>query len=354
MSRETVPAFQRNFGFNAQHSPMGAFLSFTCGHPTAGGGIGREIGKPAERNIYVGAKRGDRHSIAPIRCLPFIRRSIAARAPTADGPILSASYRAEQVPASSAASSIAIYEPDEIRRHYGWATDTWATADLAFAIYTPFGSIPEPGSDLDRLRISLLPAVIATLTLDNRTGDQPKTGVFAIDFVEPGTRLIHGGDAHPTKRGFGWRRQLGVLGVIEDSNPRSAEDLFAFQRWSVAEGVSDINPVYELGTCGGLAFEVPPRSTRTLVLGNGAYLDGVVTTGLEGRYSCTRLYSGLDEVLATALERADELQARSHRLDSTLLTSALWPDQQFNSHMPREFIMEARSCALPRNLYQCL
>ena len=34
-------------GFNAQHSPMGAFMSFTCGHPGTKGGIGLQIGQPA-------------------------------------------------------------------------------------------------------------------------------------------------------------------------------------------------------------------------------------------------------------------------------------------------------------------
>jgi hypothetical protein len=32
-------------GFNTQHSPMGAFMSFTCGNPGTKGGIGLQIGR---------------------------------------------------------------------------------------------------------------------------------------------------------------------------------------------------------------------------------------------------------------------------------------------------------------------
>jgi hypothetical protein len=149
--------------------------------------------------------------------------------------------------------------------------------------------------------------------------------VFGIDFVDPGTRLIDRSEAHPSKLGFAWRRHMGVLGMLEGSD----DGLFAFQRWSVAEGVADVNPIHELGTCGGLAFEVPPGETRTLVLAIGVHLDGVVTTGLEGRYYYTRHFASLDEVLATALERAAELRARAERLDAKLLASGLTPEQQF-------------------------
>src|SRR5688500_259169 len=323
MATTKVPAFEGNISFNAQHAPVGAFMSFTCGHFGGGGGIGAEIGRPANQSIYVGVKRGDRRSPSPIRCLPFIRRAKAVTE-GGNGPPAEANYSVEHAP-ESVACSIETYPRDQIRRHYGWATDAWVTPDCTFTIYTPFGPIPEPGTDAERLRLSLLPAVVASLTVDNRDGNVTKTGVFGIDFVEPGTRLIDGSEAHPSKLGFAWRRHMGALGMLEGSD----DGLFAFQRWSVAEGVADLNPIHELGTCGGLAFEVPPGETRTLVLAIGVHLDGVVTTGLEGRYYYTRHYASLDEVLATALERAPELRARAERLDAKLLASGLSPQQQF-------------------------
>jgi hypothetical protein len=319
--------FDGNISFNAQHAPVGAFMSFTCGHFGGGGGIGVEIGRPANQSVYVGVKQGDRRSSHPIRCLPFIRRN---QTPTqgGNGPPAEANYSVEHAP-ESVACSIDLYARDEIRRQYGWATDAWVTPDCTFTVYTPFAPIPEPGTDAERLRLSLLPAVVATLTVDNRAGTETKTGVFGVDFVDPGTRLIDGREAHPSKLGFAWRRHMGVLGMLDGAEAAGDGSLFAFQRWSVAEGVADVNPVHELGTCGGLAFEAPPGESRTLVLAIGVHLDSVVTTGLEGRYYYTRHYASLDEVLATALERAGELRARAERLDAKLLGSGLSADQQF-------------------------
>src|SRR6266480_2391083 len=79
-----VPAFPGNINFNAQHAPMGAFMSFTCGHFGSGGGIGLEIGRPANQNVYVGVKKGGRRSPAAIRCLPFLRGAGAAQPPQAE------------------------------------------------------------------------------------------------------------------------------------------------------------------------------------------------------------------------------------------------------------------------------
>lgn len=323
-----VPRFEGNINFNAQHAPMGAFMSFTCGHFGTGGGIGLEIGRPANQNLFIGVKRGDRRSRESIKCLPFARNASPAAS--------AADYQVEQ--AHVAAPSVSFYSKDEISRHYGWATDAWATPDFTFTLHTPFGPIPEPTADSDGVRLSLLPAIIGTLTVDNRSGTETKTAVFAIDFIDPGARLLHsddGADKHPARVGFGWKRSMGVLGVIEEdqiSNAKVSKDragLFSVQRWSVAEGLTDANPVHSLGTCAGLAFEVPAGERRTLVLAIGAYLDGVVTTELEGHYFYTRSYASLSEVLHTALDHSSDLRARAKHLDAKLRDSGLSNDQQF-------------------------
>jgi xylan 1,4-beta-xylosidase len=43
-----------NIFFNAQHSPIGAFASFTLGLPGNKGGLGLELAKPAEQNVFIG------------------------------------------------------------------------------------------------------------------------------------------------------------------------------------------------------------------------------------------------------------------------------------------------------------
>src|SRR5215207_803571 len=115
-----VPAFHGNINFNAQHAPVGAFMSFTCGHFGSGGGIGVEIGKPANQNLYVGVKRGERTAVTPVTCLPFVR-GVGAGAGGSGGAFVSAAanFQVDQAPAATdarASTSIQCYAADQIRR----------------------------------------------------------------------------------------------------------------------------------------------------------------------------------------------------------------------------------------------
>jgi hypothetical protein len=323
--RKLLP-FVGNINFNAQHSPVGAFMSFTCGHFNTGGGIGAEIGKPAEQNLYIGVKDGSRQSQNPIRCLPFFKPGSELHTPAL-------SYEVDHQVLPTVHHSLQLYRSDQIERCFGWATDSWQTSDFKFAIYTPFAPIPEPNADSEALKSCLLPAVVATLEVDNRTGTEMKTAVFAIDFINPGARILEfeSSDTDYRKLGFAWRRNMGVLGRVEteSNDDNQPGQFFALQRWLVAEGLSDVNPVHALGTCAGLAMEVPAWTKKTLVLAFGVHFDGVVTTGLEGRYYYNRYYTSLDEVLVAALERSTSLRASAAALDARLLGSGLSADQQF-------------------------
>ena len=317
--------FPKNPNFNAQHSPIGAFMSFTCGHAGSGGGIGIEIGKPAAQNLFVGVKQGARRESGTLRCLPFLK--------SASGTNAAANYDVEKAAQQAAADrSYDIYSADEIRREYGWATDKWVTPDFSFTIYTPFDSVPKP-TEHDAMRQALLPAVLARLEVDNSNGKQTKTAVFAIDFGEAGTRLIgeHSADG---SLGFAWRRKMGVLGRLEEGTA----GLGALQRWSVAEGLTDVNPIHALGNTAGLVVEVPPGEKKSLLIAIGVYLEGIVTTGLEGRYYYTRYYTGLEDVLTSTLEETPRLIARSKALDAELAGSGLTRDQQFMiAHATRSY-----------------
>src|SRR5688500_16421399 len=105
-NRNDVPAFHGNINFNAQHSPVGAFMSFTCGHFGSGGGIGVEIGKPANQNVYVGVKRGERTAVAPITCLPFVRRPSGGAGSAGAGGFVSAAanFQVDQAAAVEASA----------------------------------------------------------------------------------------------------------------------------------------------------------------------------------------------------------------------------------------------------------
>ena len=321
MFYELLP-FKGNINFNAQHSPIGAYMTFACGHFHSGGGIAAEIGKPAGQNLYIGVKDGDRRSPKPIRCLPFFTGGSELHVPAL-------SYEVDQHTTPAVRHSLAPYKADQIRRFYGWATDAWQTPDFKFSIYTPFAPIPEPNADSEALKSALLPAIVATLEVDNTEGSETKTAVFAIDFINPGARILESGDEDRQRLGFAWKRNMGVLGKVESDSDSNPGEFLAIQRWLVAEGLVDDNPVHALGTCAGLAIEVPAGTKKTLVLALGVHLDGIATTGLEGKYYYTRYYTSLDEVLVAALDRSADLRASAAVLDTRLLNSGLSPDQQF-------------------------
>jgi len=325
-----VPAFHGNAGFNAHHAPFGAFFTFTCGHPGTRGGLAAQLGKPANQDLYIGVKEGGRYAASPLRCLPFYEGA------EKDG---AASFLVEQAPAAGTKGRVMAYGAQQVQREYGWGTDTWRTEDFKFVICTPFEAVPDPATaGAKEMRRALLPAVVAELRVDNTKGTGPKTGFFAIGFHEGGVRVLDeglgGGRGGSARLGFGLRGQLGVAGELFDVTggdyAAPADAPFAFMRWAPAEGMADRdNPVHLLGNCPGIGFEVPAGKCYALTLALGCYLDGVVTTRLEGRYLYTRYFAGLGDVLDDALNRGFELWKVARQRDAELLASGLNADQQF-------------------------
>lgn len=307
---KTVPPFQGNISFNAQHSPVGAFMSFTCGHFGTRGGFGLQSGRPGDQDLYIGVKDGDRFSDSPLKVLPFYHGADADEA---------ARYDVEKKSATKTKPGLVPYTAREIKRHYGWATDRWVTKDFEFTIYTPFEPLPDYESGSTQQR-AIAPTVVAELTIDNTKGKRDKTGVFAMRFSQAGARLFDG-DAGV---GFAWRGTMGVRGqVVEgDSIP------FTFMRWQPDVGLKD-PAAHMLGSCPGIGFTVPPGERITLRLALGAFLDGIQTTGLEGRYYYTRIFGSLSNVLDGTLANAAPSIAQAHAQDRQLLKSELSPDQQF-------------------------
>ena len=328
MSITSPPPFGGNISFNAQHSPMGAFASFTCGNFGTRGGIGAQIGKPADQDLYIGVKQGGRTDVAPLRCLPFFRNASGGGAGAAD-------FMVEQAgPAEQAAAAkVVALDASQIQRHYGWATDRWKTDEFTFTVYTPFGEIPDPErADSARLRDALLPAVIAELEVDNTHGTQTLTAFFAVGFNQPGWLPIDG--AGPSRQGFSLRNQLGVMGEVINGSENAKPGLFC--RWTPDQGLVERVP-HLLGSCPGLCVEVPAGQHKTLRLAIGCHLGDVVTTGHAGRYLYTRYFSNLSDVLSAALSRGNPAPA-CNAIDNRLLDSDLSVDQQFQiAHATRSY-----------------
>ncbi len=313
--------------FNAQHSPMGAFMSFTCGNYGTRGGIGLQIGQPGDQEVFVGFKDGDRYSGATLKCLPFY---VGAVNRAADAFLVEQAGPSEQNVKPDAEP----FKTEEIARSYGWATDEWRADGLTFTVYSPFGSIPDPDQDnADRMRQGLLPAVVARLVLDNTKGTETRTAMFALNHARPGERILED-DLGAGRLGFAFRREAGGAAELWDwtTGKKTAAETepFEFMRWSASDGVRERhNPVHLLGSCPGFGFEVPAGKKYGLTIALGSYLEGAQTNGLDGKYLYARYFKSLGDVLKTALDGADEMAARAEALDAKLDAAKLSDDQRF-------------------------
>lgn len=315
-------------GFNAQHAPMGAFMSFTCGNFGSRGGIGLQIGHPGDQELFIGVKEGDRFSEATLRCLPFYAAAVNR---SADAFLVEQAGPAEQ----NVAPDVEAFREDEISRTYSWATDQWQAGDLSFSIESPFGSIPDPAVEGEqRMREGLLPAVLAHLIFDNTQGTAPRTAIFALNHALPGCRILEEG-LGSYRSGFAFRRESGVAAELRDytgSESGVAVDAapFLFMRWSPSDGLRERhNPVHLLGSCPGFGFEIPAGKKYGITLAIGSYLEGIQTNGLDGRYLYTRYFKNLEDVLQSTLDNAEKIHATAQSLDAKLDNSALSADQRF-------------------------
>jgi hypothetical protein len=309
-----VPKFTGNISFNAQHSPAGAFFSFTCGLFGSRGGFGLELGRPGDQNLYIGVKEGDRLCASPLRVLPFYEGSADDEARR---------FQVEQANAPAQPFvGLLPYRADEISRHYGFATDRWVTRDLDFAIHTPVEPIDEHAAPI--------PAITAELRIDNRAGKTPRTAVFAVQFPTQGTRLLQ----TPASRhlGFAQRRHLGVAGCIEQHEGPGGRCILPARlamRWQIASALRDPSPVHHLGNTPALVMEVPAGAAMTLHLALACHRDDIATTGLAGRYAYTRRFACVEEVLDAALQPSSNRRPLVDAQDDRLASSRLSPSQQF-------------------------
>ncbi|WP_238403668.1 glycoside hydrolase family 52 protein, partial [Paenibacillus paridis] len=115
----------KNQFFNAHHSPIGAFSSFTLGFPGPSGGFDIELARPPRENIYIGIERLDGTGYDT---LPFHdakeedeskRYDIENPDPFPDKPKL-----------------LHPLPQEAIQRDFQLTTDTWQSGDLSFRIYS--------------------------------------------------------------------------------------------------------------------------------------------------------------------------------------------------------------------------
>lgn len=303
-----------NIFFNAHHSPIGAFSSFTLGFKGSSGGLGIELGKPADQNIYIGVETRDG---SQFEALPFFVESEdestrydleKSREEGADVPLI------RQFPCES------------IKREFSLTTDVWKAGDMTFCIYNPVHSIPEPGKASDtEMKKAIVPAVFVEVTIDNTGGKKEKRAFFGYE----------GNDPYSAMRQFEGSPGKNITGIAQgritaiassDKNVKSAQ---AFSIGNILSNKIDGNRLFGLPMCSALIMLVKPGQKETFRFAVCFYRGGIVTSGLDASYYYTRYFKSIEEVSEFALESFDELTENCRKSAQSFNTDNLSEEQRF-------------------------
>ena len=297
--------------FNAHHSPIGAFASFTCGHKGAKGGLGLEIGKPADENLFIGAEA---EMEGVLEVLPFCQSAEDD----------SKRYVIEPAaPGKPQGPALMPFAADTIAREFHLATDTWRAGDLTFRIVSPVRSIPDPGKTSSReLKMTLVPAVLAELTLDNTRGKRARKAFLG----------YQGSDPYSNMRRIAAGRLQGVGQGLRTAIFAADAGVYAALSFNIEGAVLPAikeNIVFGLGSAGALVGAVPAGARKTFRFAICFYRGGTATAGLETTYYYTRFFKNIEDVARFALANFRTYAKWAREADAMLDESGLSDDQKF-------------------------
>jgi len=313
---------QSSILFNAHHSPVGAFATFTLGFPGAKGGLGLELGGPANESVFVGLEKtsGDGYE-----ALPFF----ASSADSAKRYDVDASTPIKQ-------GKVSAFDPSRIERRFGIACDTWVAGDLTFSIYSAPKEVPDPRSATNaELKRALVPAVFAEITVDNTSGMCSRKVFFGVEGSNPfyNTRRLD----DVSKGRFTGIGQGPLTAIVSDSPGVGSGMGFTLDQ--VLEPNFDENLAFGLGGVGVLTATVPAGRKRSYRFAICFYRDGVVTSGLPAKYFYSTLFRSIEEVATFALADWREQKALAVKADGALERSKLSDPQKFHiRHAVRSYL----------------
>jgi hypothetical protein len=291
--------------YQTLHSPRGAFAHFALGLHGSGG-FGLQADRAAANDVFIGYKRGNQ-----IVCLPFYRNAVSAELAT---------FQGEQT--RPAQLSVQAFPAELVQRRFGRGIDSWEAPGIRFTLYTPVTGIPDPGiAPPAALKDALAPALAARLEIDNRDGAEAVQGFFAVNGLR-GLRLL---DEETGGALSGWAAVQGYGFACRGGEAR------AVSQWDLPSLFTPPGPLaFRLGGMGALLVDVPTGGRITLDIALGWYQGGPVTHGLHRcTYYYTRYFSGLEDVLAYAVERMPAWRTEAEVADRALQESRLNPDQRF-------------------------
>lgn len=297
--------------FNAQHSPIGAFASFTLGFFGQNGGIGLELGGPANENILVGMESRDGESY---EALPFFEGSEDESRRYEVG--------VDNLPDSDI--QLQSWAADSLKREFTASEDTWRAGDLKFRVISPFKAVPDPAAaSVQDMMAAVVPAVFAEIVADNRAGTRARKVFFG----------YQGGDPYSAMRRLDDTCHLAGIGqglrtaIVSDSP--GVYSGMAFTVGKCLEPVVPENLSFGLGGVGLLMADIPAGERQTLRFAICFHRAGVVTSGLPASYFYEQYFPDIESVAAYALSHWNEQAEMATVTDSLLDRDGLGEDRFF-------------------------
>lgn len=306
----------KNMFFNAHHSPIGAFASFTLGFPGAGGGLDLELGRSPRQNVYIGAESLEKEGT--YEAFPFF---------TSPDDDESKRYDIENMdPDPDKPKIIFPFSKGNVTRDFQLGTDTWKAGDLTFTIYSQVESVPDPAkANETEVKRILMPAVLAELTVDNTNGTKSRRAFFGYQGSDPYSSMRRLDD---TMDGFSGVGQ-GRITAIVSKNP-DVKSAMHFSLENVLTTPQEENWTFGLGPLGALVMDVPAGERRTYQFAVCFYRGSLVTAGMDTSYYYTRYFRNVESVAAYALENFDAIAERSKKVNELVNgASHLSDDQKF-------------------------
>ncbi|WP_456274658.1 glycoside hydrolase family 52 protein [Bacillus sp. AK031] len=304
----------KNMFFNAHHSPIGAFSSFTLGFPGSGGGFDLELGRSPKTSVYVGVESSDKEGMYD--ALPFFE--------SADDE--SKRYDIENMdPDPDKPRIIFPFQKDEIQRDFHLGTDSWKAGDLTFTVYSQVESVPDPESGSEEeLKKALVPAVWAELTVDNSKGTKSRRAFFGYQGSDPYSSMRRMDDTCDGLSGIGQGRLTAI--VSDDPEVKSA---LHFSLENILTTPFQENWTFGLGPVGSLIMDVPAGEKRTYRFALCFHRSGYVTAGMDASYYYTKYFPKIESAAAFALENFEEFTSRARKANTLVSDAELSQDQKF-------------------------
>lgn len=300
----------KNIFYNANHSPIGAYASFTLGFPGASGGPGMERTGPADTNVYIGVERREGGSF---ESFPFFK----------GGDDESKRYDVEKEDSEAKEGFFDKFTASEIKREFHVCTDSWQAGDIRFTLYNQAGPIPNPEiCDKEALKEVIVPAILAEITVDNRGCARERKAFFGFDAVDDryGMRAFR-------EDGINGVGQGGCFAVFFED--KDAHPACGFCPECILGETDRENWKFQLGNTTLMVLDVPADTKKMFRFAICFYHGGQATYGIETSYYYTRFFDSIEEVGRYTLPIFDKLKEKCLKADKTFDRADFTPEQKF-------------------------